>query len=624
MLQAIRNHTTGLLARLLFVLLIASFAIWGIADIISSGFGQVTVARIGSKSIHLSEFRQSLELEISRLQAVSPQPISIQTLKSQGALSYVTDMILTRSIMAAYTQHAGILPDAASVALTIVQEPALRDANGQFDPSKLSGVLSRLRLSEQDYADQVGLNLAVTRLNQAVGSVLQLPDSLVRSIAATSFQQRKIEYVRLPISAVKAAAPTEAEMLQFYQEKPDFFLERDYRAISMIKINSQAVASQLPVSEDAVAAAYQQQLSAFKVPEQRTVVQLLFADADKAKQAYEALQAQKTTSSEAAKKIAQDHGGKVNDLGRVSAQDLLPQLADAAFKDGVGVRAPVESPLGWVVLSVQSITPPRTQELKEVRQQLRDGIAARDATRMISELQTRIEDTLAGGGSLEEVAKLSAQPIVRLAKVDRWGKDDRSQDIANFPNTDRVRDAVYSTTVGQMTNLTLDDGTFLVMRVDQEIPTSTRPYAKVRDEIVQLLTKQKLQTAAEAKLQTLLTQARSGTTLASLAASEGGKTDSSNFFTQQDNPLELPPELVMGLFTAANQDLITGQDQKSLWLVRLTGIREFTPDDQPSPTYKQLTEQLTTSLQKDVTDALQQDIRKTLGVTINDAALINL
>jgi hypothetical protein len=243
---------------------------------------------------------------------------------------------------------------------------------------------------------------------------------------------------------------------------------------------------------------------------------------------------------------------------------------------------------------------------------------------MISELQTRIEDTLAGGGSLEEVAKLSAQPIVRLAKVDRWGKDDRSQDIANFPNTDRVRDAVYSTTVGQMTNLTLDDGTFLVMRVDQEIPTSTRPYAKVRDEIVQLLTKQKLQTAAEAKLQTLLTQARSGNTLASLAASEGGKTDSSNFFTQQDNPLELPPELVMGLFTAANQDLITGQDQKSLWLVRLTGIREFTPDDQPSPTYKQLTEQLTTSLQKDVTDALQQDIRKTLGVTINDAALINL
>lgn len=628
MLQAIRNHTTGLLARLLFVLLIASFAIWGIADIIRSGFGQVTVARIGSKSIHLSEFRQSLELEISRLQASSPQPISIQILKNQNALGYVTDMLLTRQIMAAYTQHAGILPDPASVALTIVQEPALRDANGQFDPSKLTSVLSRLRLTEQDYADQVGLNLAVTRLNQAVGSLLQLPDSLVRTIAATSFQQRKIEYVRLPISAVKATAPTEAEMQQFYQQNPNFFLERDYRAISMIKINSQAVASQLPVSEEAIAAAYQQQLSAFKVPEQRTVVQLLFADAAKAKQAYEDLKAQKSPSGEVApkiaQKIAQDHGGKVNDLGRVSAQDLLPQLADAAFKDGVGVRAPIESPMGWVVLSVQSIAPPRTQELKEVRQQLRDGIAARDATRMISELQTRIEDTLAGGGSLEEVAKLSAQPIVRLAKVDRWGKDDRSQDIANFPNTDRVRDAVYSTTVGQITNLTLDDGTFLVMRVDQEIPTSTRPYAKVRDEIAQLLTKQKLQTAADTKLQSLLMRARAGSTLNQLASAEGGILNSSNFFTQQDNPLELPPELVMGLFNAANQDLLTGQDQKSLWLVRLTDIREFTPDDQPSPTYKQLTEQLTTSLQKDVTDALQQDIRKTLGVTINDAALINM
>jgi hypothetical protein len=76
-------------------------------------------------------------------------------------------------------------------------------------------------------------------------------------------------------------------------------------------------------------------------------------------------------------------------------------------------------------------------------------------------------------------------------------------------------------------------------------------------------------------LQSLLTQARAGSTLGQLASAEGGILNSSNFFTQQDNPLELPPELVMGLLNAANQELLTGQDQRSLWLVRLTDIREF-------------------------------------------------
>ncbi|MBM3602469.1 MAG: hypothetical protein FJX22_01630, partial [Alphaproteobacteria bacterium] len=170
MLQAIRNHTTSILARLLFVLLIASFAIWGIADIVRSGFGQVSVARIGNQSIHLSDFRQSLELELSRISGGSQQPLTLAMLRKEGTLKPVANMLLTRQIMAAYTHHAGILPDAASIALTIVQEPALRDANGQFDPSKLSLVLSRLRLTEQDYTDQVGQNLAVTRLNQAVGA----------------------------------------------------------------------------------------------------------------------------------------------------------------------------------------------------------------------------------------------------------------------------------------------------------------------------------------------------------------------------------------------------------------------------------------------------------------------
>jgi peptidyl-prolyl cis-trans isomerase D len=160
MLQAIRNRASGFLTRLLFVALIASFALWGIADVFRSGFGQVTVAKVGKQRIHLDEFRQSLEVEIGRMQANSAQPISMKILKEQGQLAEVANAMLERSIMSAYSQHLGLNTDPASVASAILQQSGLKDASGNFDHAKLLEGLARLKMTEADYAAEVSRQLA--------------------------------------------------------------------------------------------------------------------------------------------------------------------------------------------------------------------------------------------------------------------------------------------------------------------------------------------------------------------------------------------------------------------------------------------------------------------------------
>jgi peptidyl-prolyl cis-trans isomerase D len=625
MLQAIRNRASGFLTRLLFVALIASFALWGIADVFRSGFGQVTVAKVGKQRIHLDEFRQSLEVEIGRMQANSAQPISMKILKEQGQLAEVANAMLERSIMSAYSQHLGLNTDPASVASAILQQSGLKDASGNFDHAKLLEGLARLKMTEADYAAEVSRQLSVSRLYQAVGTVLHLPAPLLRGIAAGEFQQRKIDYVQLPVASLKIAEPSEADLQAYYQANLNMFLERDYRSLSVVSFDAPSIAERLPVTDQAIAEAYQQALPSYQIPEQRVVTQLLFADEAKARQAYDQLQAnnRKPTASEVEK-----WGGIQNDLGAVGRADLPAELADRVFADAVGWREPIKSPLGWHVVRVESINPPRTRALAEVRQQLRDIIALRDANRLLSELQTKVEDSLAGGGNLEEVAKLTAQPIKKIAAVDRWGQDAASKDIAGLPNTPAIRDAIFATDVGKLGNLmTLDNGGFLLFRVDQETPVQPKSFASVRAQVQRAVVLKRQQDTGSAKLAQLQKKAQeNGASLAAVATAEGLSVRTSDWFAQEDNPLKLPPSVLIKLFQSPKQAILTGQDAEKLWLVQLSDFREFTPDPNAplSRSYEQLRTGLTESLQADVLDALQKDVRTSLKVKINQSAIMGL
>ncbi len=69
MLQSLRKHASGFVAKLLMALLIVSFGIWGIADVFR-GFGSQTLATIGSTELTVPEFRQLYQ---ERLQQISQQ-----------------------------------------------------------------------------------------------------------------------------------------------------------------------------------------------------------------------------------------------------------------------------------------------------------------------------------------------------------------------------------------------------------------------------------------------------------------------------------------------------------------------------------------------------------------------
>src|SRR5690606_4409516 len=64
MLDALRRGSTGWVAKILFALLVLSFAVWGVADVFT-GFGRGAIAKVGSHEIRVEDFQRAYQNEIA-------------------------------------------------------------------------------------------------------------------------------------------------------------------------------------------------------------------------------------------------------------------------------------------------------------------------------------------------------------------------------------------------------------------------------------------------------------------------------------------------------------------------------------------------------------------------------
>ena len=130
----------------------------------------------------------------------------------------------------------------------------------------------------------------------------------------------------------------------------------ELRKINVLLLTRADVKARLPVSEEEIKAAYEQDKEKFNIPEKRRVLQLSFPDKAAAEKAYAEL-AKATNFVEAAAKL----GFKESDidLGLLTRKDMIdPKIADAAFalkKDELS--KPVEGQFAIVLVRVGEIVP---------------------------------------------------------------------------------------------------------------------------------------------------------------------------------------------------------------------------------------------------------------------------
>jgi len=620
MLQAIRSKATSLIVKILFGVLIVTFGIWGIGDIFRNRNVDTSVATVAGERIEAAQLQQSVRTDIDRLRRASGGAnLTMDQAKQLGIVDAALNQLIESAVLAHETDRLNIRVGSDAVRKAIVDNPAFRGSNGQFDRNVYNQILAANRLNDAQYEQLLRSDLERDELTISLTEGVRPPQELADAIYRTEAERRVADVVVLPPSAAPAPPkPSEQDLAALYKAQSDVFRTPERRNFTLATLTIDNVAAGINVPDDKLKDAYQARLDEFHTPETRQLQQMLLPDKAKA----DAAEAQLAAGKPFAAVVKAVAGADANtlDLGWMRRQDLPQALADATFTAKQGaVTQPIQDSFGWHIVRVNAIKPEQTQSFDQVKAKLRQDVARDMAGDQIAQLANHIDDALAGGGTFEAVAKQFGMKTTTIAGVDAQGNLADSK-VASLPQPkNKVLQAAFATAPGQSSALDDlgDDGYFLV-HVVKVTPSGVPPLDQVRDHVAMIWQAEQRSKALATLAKQIVDEVNAGQSLKAIAAKR--KLEISSTGPVMRSGSKVSPALTGPLFGLKLNAATFAPAGDGYAIAQITAIQKADPAADKA-TVDTLAHQLAQQMQTEFLGEFSQALRARYPVEINQTNL---
>ena len=625
MLRGIRKASENWLGRavmgVVMAVLAGSFAIWGINDIFR-GFGQSTLAKIGSTEIPIDQFRRTYNDRLQQIGRDLGHPLLPDQASALGLDRQVLGEMIGQAGLDQRARQMGLAIPDAEIARHITTDPNLQTANGQFDRQRFLDVLRNMGYTEQRFVATQRQNTLRRQIIDSVSGNIATPKAWLDAINQFQNQQRSIEYLALgPAQAGDIPPPTADQLGKYYEAHKFQFRAPEYRKIDAVAVTPAELAKWMEISDDDVKKAYVERRSSFTTPERRHIEQIVFPNMADAQAAAERL-----NNGTSFTELAAERGLKAQDidLGAVTKSAIIdPAVANAAFALKAGqVSAPVQGQFGAVIVTALQIEPEVAKSLAEVTPQLRNDIALNRAKTQVQDIHDKIEDDRAGGATLEQAAATERLPVVSYDAVDRSGRDPDGKPVVNLPHGGDIIGAAFATDVGVDNDPIEADGGYVWYDVAGITPSHERSLDEVKGDVEQRWRDEQTAAALQAKAADLLDKLKTGAPFDALATANGSKLGTASDLKRGGTGGDISARMTDAVFHTAKDAFGSAMgDSPTQWIVfRVTDVKTPNPDPN-SPDAKHAAETVQHQMTDDVTGQYIARLENDLGTNINAAAL---
>ncbi len=620
MLQAVRKFSASPIGKAIFIVVLIAFAggFWYVGDTGSIGGGGGTWAvRVGDKEIGAHELSFEYARELERIRRESNEPVSQEDARAAGLPQQVIARMVNRSLLDLAAQDLSLAAGPDQVRAAILATPSFQNAEGTFDRDVYRQSLTINGFTEARFEAEVRDEVKRRQLLSTLESGIVAPPVMAETYYRVAAERRRGDVIIVrPVDPATLAVPTDSELRAAYEENKERFLTPEYRTLTVLMISNADVAAEMTVSDEELAEAYEERSGEYTTEEKRVVRQIVVADEDTARRIHDRL----TEGGEFAA-VAQEEAGLSPEalaLGSVTRQALFPNVAEVAFAltEG-GIGEPVQTALGWTIVTIDEILAAERPPLTDLADQLRADVAREKAVEVVYDLSARLQDELAAGGSLDQAAGNLNLPLIRIDSV---AADGTAPDGFSVDGVEpAILEVAFQTEEGQESLLTEvgDEGAFIV-RVDRIQPPADRGFDAVRSEIEALVRRERVVTAAAETATTIEERLNGGADPKTIAAEYGLEVQTTGPFDRSGAGTDLPALVVEVLFKMNVGEAETLNYDGVQYVGHVREILSADPASDPS-NVQQLGALLTTQLRREVSEQLIAEMRKRHPVTINQA-----
>jgi peptidyl-prolyl cis-trans isomerase D len=476
MLASLRNATRSWYVRGFLILLASTFALFfGSGGSMFSGIGNRPVAEVGRIAIGQSEYADAYFRAYRRIStSFSPDEARAIGLPLQTLRELIAGALLDNAV-----RDLGVtVPDAEVAAL-------IRSQIGAVSPAVYQDMLRQDGYTVARFEAEVRRDTARWQVLATFAGLPEAPRVLAESLYRHRNERRIVRIATIPPDVAGDIAPPDDPVLaEYYTNNTGLYTAPEFRDLTFITMLPEDVIDTVRVTENELALEYESRLATYTTPATRGLSQLFFSTGENARAARARIDDYELGVPFAQAASGSQQADADVRLGVVTRDVLPAAVADAVFALAEGeISPPLQSEFGWHIYRVDAVVEGTTRNLNDVRAELHDDIALRKSINAMFALSISLDDTLAGGASLEEAAGQVGLTSERVT-VDANGLGRDGARPSSLPEFAQFLSVAAQTSEGRESRLIdTPEGGYFVLRVNQVIPRAVRPLDKVAGQV---------------------------------------------------------------------------------------------------------------------------------------------
>ena len=608
-----------------------SFAVWGVGDAINPALDPNVVIKVDQVEVRADELQRRFNLEVDQLRDALGSGFTAKQAADLGILDNLIAQLSQTARLDMAARNMGIYIPDETLRRAVTEQEMFKDETGNFNRMLFNQTLANNNLTEQGFVDLLRGDVTRQTLLSPIAENAGAPDSMIDALFRYRAEQRMADVLYIDDASISIEnEPSETELRAVYDENIASFTAPEYREVSVVLIRPKDLVPPESITEEEIQAFYDENINQYRTPETRTVSQLVFNTQFEAEQAFEQRQ-----DGDSLITLAERLGLDAPiELGEVRMTDDIGfDLSPIFALDLQAVSAPVQSDFGWHFFEVTAQEPGSIKALPVVRQKIIEFIVQDRAFDEMYEATVYMEDQLAAGITVKEVASAPGYSYAYFEAVDRDGRDTNGSRLSFPVEQERFLQIAFSTSEGLDSQLVETDEHAYILRVEDIIEPAPKPFERVKDDVRALWESQLRLTQTADKAKTLLDNIGPSTDLAALAESNEDVTFVKlGPVTRFGDSLRLDaiiparyvsPEAMDKLFKANVDDVIDARVREGHIVARLI---EIVPPNETDlmENKKQVADAVRNSIANDLVAVFSESVTREFDVTLNHESIDEL
>ena len=465
-------------AWIIVLLLVLGLAGFGLQDVLSR-WGTSKLATVGEVEISTEEFGQSFIREINYISQNIGKNLTIEEAKSFGLHLQVVERLINRSLLDQLLIDLKISVGDVLLLKNLKTNPNFKNAEGNFDRKKYNDYLSKINLSENEFEKILRNDLSRGLFTQILDPNFNHNQNIVKTIAGYIGEEREVKLYKLNYDTNTSLQDfNKDEVRKFYENNKNNYSSKSIRKYSVLNINQSQFLNEIEITEEEIQNIYEERKQNFTQPEFRELSRIIFQTSDLANEALNKILGNEKTFEQIGKDLNLNR--KEINFGTYSKIDLDDELSDFIFDAKIkknSIVGPINGELGFELYKVNKIIPEFVLGEEKAKSQIINEIQLENSLNKLSEMIPEVEDMIASGETLEEIARKYQMNIekIEISKGDELPKKYRNKNLKTYfdeasnDNSDLLQ---------------IEDNTFISIRLDEEIEPMIPSFEKIYDQLL--------------------------------------------------------------------------------------------------------------------------------------------